>query len=168
MQKKAKTFLILGIVIFILGVPGTYGLLLYNAASQIEVDIEHIYITSLSPGGTLLNPTMDLGLEIHAQVSNPTAVAVSADFITFDIYLEGEYFGEGNTTAIRASQVPSTVLVNVDLLSLGGDVYLTLASLAIPGNSLLVTITITGAQVVGIHIQLDQSIDTTITAADIL
>ncbi|MCF2138844.1 MAG: hypothetical protein K9W44_02155 [Candidatus Lokiarchaeota archaeon] len=168
LSKKSRTLVIIGIIITVLGGTGTFGGLYYRAVNQIEVDVEHIYITNYSIGGTLLNPTMDVSLEINALISNPTNIAVEVEYAQFEIYLDGLYSGDGQTSSFTATKTPSPMKINTFLDDIGGSQYLLLADLILLGNSKVATIRITNVKVMGIIVEINQDINVTITQEDFL
>ncbi len=167
-SKKARNFILFGIIFSVLGGGSAYGGLYYRAVSQIEVDVEHIYITGYSFGGSVFNPTMDVDLEIHASISNPTIVAVEIEYAQFELYFDGVYFGEGQTSSFIATQIPSPMEIEMLLDDISGDQYLPLADLIIFGNSKNVTIRITNVKILSFIVEINQDINVTITQSDIL
>ncbi len=168
LSKKGWTILSVGLILVVLGGGGTFGGLYYRAVSQIEVDIDHIYITDFSTGGTLLNPTIDVDLEIHASISNPTSIAVEVDYALFEIYFDGVYSGEGQTSSFAATKTPSPMLIDLLLDDIGGEQYLLLADLILLGNSKVATVRITTVMVWGIAVEINTDINVTVTQSDIL
>ena len=167
LSKKNGIILAVAIILVVLGGGGIFGGLYYRAVSQIEVDIDHIYITdsSISLG---LNPTIDLDLEIHASISNPTSIAVEVDYALFEIYFDGVYSGEGQTASFAAEKSPSPMLIDLLLDDIGGEQYLMLADLILLGNSKVATVRITTVMVWGIAVEINTDINVTVTQSDIL
>ena len=169
LSKKGWTFLSLGIIFVALGGGGgTFGYLYYQAVSQIEIDIDHIYITDSSLGGTFLDPTMDVDLEIHASISNPTNMAVEIEFARFELYFDGVYSGEGQTSSFAATQTPSPMIIDTLLDDIGGDQYFMLFDLIVLGNSKVATVRITTVKVWGFSIEINTDINVTVSQSDIL
>ena len=168
LSKKGRTIIILGIIFCILGGGGAFGGLYYQAVKNIEIDIEHIYITGSSIGGTPFTPTVDVELEIHAVISNPTRIAVEIDYALFEIYFDREYSGYGQTSPFAATQTPSPLQIDMVLDDLGLTQSLILYDLIIRGNPKVATIRITTVQVFGIAVEINQDINVTISQSDIL
>ena len=168
LSKKGWTILSVGLIFVVLGGGGIFGWLYYQAVSQIEVDIDHIYITDSRIGGTILNPTMDVDLEIHASISNPTSIAVEIDYAQFELYFDGVYSGEGQTSSFAATKTPSPLLINTLLDDIGGEQYLMLADLILLGNSKVATVRITTVMVLGFTVEINTDINVTVTQSDIL
>ena len=169
LSKKSWAILSVGLILVVLGGGGgIFGGLYYRAVSQIEIDVNHIYITDFSKGGTLLNPTMDVDLEIHASISNPTNIAVKIEYALFEIYFDGIYSGEGQTSSFTATKTPSPMVIDMLLDDIGGEQYLILADLIILGNSKVVTVHITTVMVYGFAVEINTDINVTVTQSDIL
>jgi len=168
LSKKSGIILAVAIILVVLGGGGIFGGLYYRAVSQIEVDIDHIYITDFSVGGTILNPTMDVDLEIHASISNPTSISVEVDYALFEIYFDGVYSGEGQTSSFAATKTPSPMLIDLLLDDIGGEQYLLLADLILLGNSKVATVRITTVMVWGFAVEINTDINVTVTQSDIL
>lgn len=167
-KKKTRLILLIGFLVLLLGGGGGFGALYYNAVSQIDVDIETIYITRYDLGGTLLNPTMDVDLEINAKISNPTTISVDITYATFEIYFEGDFCGTGQTDPFKASQVPSDLRIESYLEDIAGSMYVELFDLVVLGNSKTVTIQILVVKTMGISFELNQNISVVVTQDDIL
>ncbi|MHA1673693.1 MAG: hypothetical protein ACTSYI_08690 [Promethearchaeota archaeon] len=168
MSKKVGIFITIGVIICVLGGGGIFGGLYYQAVSQIEVDIDDIYITGSSIGGTPFNPTVDVDLEIHASISNPTSMAVEIDYALFEIYFDGLYTGEGQTSSFAATQTPSPMQIDMVLEDLGLAQSLILYDLIKNGNSKVVTIRITTVHAFGFAIDLNKDINVTVSRSDVL
>ncbi|QEE15498.1 hypothetical protein DSAG12_01324 [Promethearchaeum syntrophicum] len=166
-KKKKGIIFAVTIILVILGGGGIFGGLYYNAVSQIEVDIDHVYITGFSEGGTFLNRTIDVDLEIHASISNPTSIAVEVDYAQFELYFDGVYSGEGQTSSFAATKTPSPMIIDVLLDDISGEQYLLLADLIFFGNSKVATVRITSVMIWGIAVEINTDINVTVTSSDI-
>ncbi|MHA1518777.1 MAG: hypothetical protein ACTSRK_01215 [Promethearchaeota archaeon] len=166
MSKKVGIFITIGVIVCILGGGGIFGGLYYQAVSQIEVDIDDIYITDYSIN--LLDLSMDVDLEIHASISNPTSIAVEIDYVLFEIYFDGVYSGNGQTSSFSATQTPSPMIIDALLDDIDEDQYLILYDLIFVGNSKVATIRITTVQAFGFAIEINQDINVTVSRSDIL
>ena len=168
MLKKSRNLIIVGIIVGLLGSIGIFGGIYYNAVTGLEIEVENIYITDSSLGGTLLDPNIDVDLEIHALVSNPTILPVSIKNVQFDLYLEDEYIGDGETGTFRATKSPSDLVIVVELEDLDGIVYLEMLDLILLGHSKTITVTITYVEVFFMILEPNQDIDVIVEQEDIL
>ncbi len=166
MSKKVGIFITIGVIICVLGGGGIFGGLYYQAVSQIEVDIDDIYITDYSIN--LFDQSMDVDLEIHASISNPTSIAVEIEYALFEIYFDGVYSGEGQTSSFAATQTPSTMIIDTLLDDIDEDQFILLYDLIIMGNSKVATIRITTVHAFGFAIDINQDINVTVSQSDIL
>ncbi|MHA1746472.1 MAG: hypothetical protein ACTSWW_10760 [Promethearchaeota archaeon] len=167
-KKTGVTIFVVGLIVGVLGGGGTFGYLYYQAVNQIEIEIDHIYVTDSSLGGTILNPTIDVDLEIHASISNPTSIAVEIEYVMFELYFDGVYYGNGQTSSFAATQTPSPMVIETLLDNIGGEQYLLLFDLIVLGNSKVATVRITTIKVWGFAVELNLNINQTITQSDIL
>jgi len=111
---------------------------------------------------------MDVDLEIHASISNPTSISVEVDYALFEIYFDGVYSGEGQTSSFAATKTPSPMLIDLLLDDIGGEQYLLLADLILLGNSKVATVRITTVMVWGFAVEINTDINVTVTQSDIL
>jgi LEA14-like dessication related protein len=168
LEKKTRTIIIVGILVMLVGGASSFGGLYYSAVTQIEIDVDKIYITRIGYGGILLNPTIDLDLEIHTLISNPTIMPVTIEYAQFEIYLEDVFYGNGQTSSFKAIREPSALTIDVFLVNIGGLMHLELLDLIILGNSKTMTIRITTVKVVGLTIELNQDINVVVAQEDIV
>ncbi len=170
-SKKGWTIIAVIGVLGILGGGGTFGALYYQAVNQIEIEIDHIYITDYTINTSLLdplNPTIDVDLDIHASISNPTNIAIEIEYVLFELYFDGVYYGNGQTSSFAATQTPSSMVIETLLDDIGGDQYVLLFDLIVLGNSKVATVRITTVKVWGFAVELNVDINQTIPQSDIL
>ena len=170
-KKTGWTILAVGMIVGILGGGGAFGYLYYQAINQIEIDVDHIYITdysvTVSPLDPL-NPTMDVDLLIHTNISNPTNMAVEVEYVQFELYFDGVYSGAGETSAFTATQIPSLMEIEMLLDYIGGEQYALFAGLIFLNNSIITTVRITTVKVWGFTLEINTDINVTISQSDIL
>jgi LEA14-like dessication related protein len=137
------------ILLFAVGSVGIYGILLYNAAQQLEigeVDVMDIDVSLKS-----------LSCELKVEISSPNGFPVNVDGGTFDIYINGTYVGPGEFGAFSARKEISTFPVFVTVPS--SSIDLTLASILSGylwlGRDIELKITIKTISIYGFEIELN-------------
>lgn len=150
----AKKAIIIVIILAVSGL-GTYAGLIYNAAQNLKINVTGVELIDYRLP-TILDLTSDIDLKIHAEISNPTGVTVSADQAKYKLLIDGVSFGEGVVGKFAASNVPSTVIITHNATNLNINAASVVANF-IAGENVTLTIIITEVIFLGFPISMNIS-----------
>ncbi|MHA1719226.1 MAG: hypothetical protein ACTSWX_12785 [Promethearchaeota archaeon] len=157
MDFKSKKFLIPIITIFILsiGLGGFIGRYIYTA-KNIEVDIDYIEIIDSNVGGTILNPDVDIEMNLRGTVKSPTAINISVDSISYYLKIDGVDFGPGVVGSFKASKSPSPLIIHHNAENLGYDAGIVITNLLL-GENVTIQINILTITMMGITFEVNST-----------
>ena len=122
MNFKSKNFLIPVISILILSIGfGAFLGRFYFTAKNLEIDIEKMDKIEVNIGGTLLNPTYDIDIDLQGTIKSITAINISVDSISYFMEIDGKNFGPGTIDSFKASQNPTPLIIHHYGKDLGRD-----------------------------------------------
>lgn len=142
MNFKSKKFLIPVISIFILSIGfGVFIGRFYYIINNLEIDIQYVTIIGSQIDGTILNPDIDIEMELYGTVKSPNSINVSVDFIEYIMKIDGVDFGPGVVGCFTISRNLSPFIIHHNAENLGWDAGFVIANLLL-GENLTVQITI--------------------------
>ncbi len=155
MNFKSKKFLIPVISILILSIGfGAFLGRFYFTAKNLEIEIEKMEIIDTEIGGTILNPTYDIDIDIYGTIKSITAINISVDSISYSMKIDGKDFGPGTIDSFKASQKPSPLLIHHYAKDLGWDENLIIADFIL-GENVTIEITLLTITMMGVTFELN-------------
>jgi hypothetical protein len=147
-------------LILIMGGIGTYGGILYNAATKLET-IGDPRITNVNINiGLFVWNSITIAFEVD--IFSPTGIEVKIDGGLFDVSINGSYVGSGQFNAFIAKKTPSIIpgSLTINRANVDSATSNVLFNFLLGSGNILIEITINQVTIYGIEIglELNQSI----------
>ena len=155
MNFKSKKFLIplISIIILTTGFGAFLGRY-YFTAKNLVIEIESMDIIDIEHGGSFLNPTYNIELDLQGTIQSITALNISVDSVSYTMKIDGKDFGPGVVDSFKASKNPSPLLLHHTVEDIGLDHYSAIVSFLI-GEDITVEITLLTVLMMGITFKLN-------------
>ena len=150
------------LIVAVLGTLGGVGYMYYDAASNMEVEVENISLDNYSLH--LLSLTVDVDISFDVNATSPS-VSLKLDKVNFNVKVEGLDVGPGfieDFTAVKESALSPGEIAATGL----GLNYYNVFTSYVNGEDLDITITITSVVIFGMTIDFEYTTTETININD--